>query len=230
MKLSIIIPTYNEATYIGRLLDRLISNSGETTEIIVVDGGSKDATISIVNSFDVKLLETEASRAKQLNLGAENSTFDNLYFVHADTLPPKSFIRDISYSTEMGMEACCYRTKFEERRLLMRLNEFHSRFLKLYFRGGDQSLSISKKLFNELGRFDEEMCIMEEYPILQKLMNRKKFRVVPKDILISSRKYDKNSWLKVTRANLIAYRMFKKGQDSSVIKDTYLTILSLNEF
>ncbi len=209
-------------------MNHLISNSDKNNEIIVVDGESTDETISIVNDYEVRLLHAKTHRALQMNIGASTAVNDCLYFVHADTLPPIDFQEGIEASFKAGFEACCYRTRFENRRGLMRLNEFHSRYLRLYFRGGDQSLAIKKDLFNELNCFEEEMSIMEEYPLLEKLMARKKFQVIPADILISSRKYAQNSWMKVTRANLRAYRMYKKGKDTDQIKRFYQEKLQLN--
>jgi len=228
MNVSIIIPTFNEEQYIGRLLSRILSvREREELEVIVVDGGSTDRTEEIVRGFPVRFEVVDRSRAVQMNAGASLAKYDLLYFIHADTLPPNTFMEDISTSSKEGFEACCYRSKFERSRFLMKFNEFATRYEKLYCRGGDQSLAVSKQLFTELGGFDESMEIMEEYPIIQQLMQRGKFHVIPKDILISSRKYDSNSWLKVSRANLKAYRMYKRGEDSAKIKRTYREALNL---
>ena len=95
-KISIIIPVLNEAENIGGLLRYLTENSSSknVSEIIIVDGGSTDRTVETVKNFtlsDVKLLSSKKGRAKQMNVGAKASTGNILYFLHADTFPPKDF-------------------------------------------------------------------------------------------------------------------------------------------
>ena len=70
------------------------------------------------------------------------------------------------------------------------------------------------------------MVIMEEYPLIEKLMEKKLMKVLPKTILISTRKYDNRSWLKVSRANYAAFKLYKKGVDSSIIRKVYQEKLS----
>ena len=101
--LSIIIPVLNEATTIKNLLDFLSENSsGENEiEIIVVDGGSSDGTQQIIKTFtettgSVSFLTSEKGRAKQMNKGSREASGEILYFLHADSFPPKKF-RQIHY-------------------------------------------------------------------------------------------------------------------------------------
>jgi rSAM/selenodomain-associated transferase 2 len=225
VKLSIIIPTLNEASTIGRLIERLLTQDNDQLEIIIVDGGSTDGTVEICATYPVQVVFSPPSRAKQLNLGAQIAKHNTLYFVHADTLPPKSFYTDCQLYLNGTYAAACYRAKFEGRVLALKLNAFFTRFNWLISRGGDQSLFIGKKTFLALGKFDEEMEIMEEYPLLSKLMDSKKLAVIPKTILISTRKYENRSWLKVSRANAVAFKMFKAGVDSKEIKQKYLELL-----
>ncbi|MFO0435967.1 MAG: glycosyltransferase, partial [Sphingobacteriaceae bacterium] len=93
MRISVIIPTFNEAERIGNLIDYLILNkTNSDVEIIVVDGGSDDKTVEIANSKNVKVeLVKEKGRANQMNQGAAIASGDIFYFVHADTLPPASY-------------------------------------------------------------------------------------------------------------------------------------------
>ena len=105
MKISIIIPTYNEAENIGRVLEYLRSNSSEENirEIIVSDGISDDNTLGIARSMGARIVDYEnTGRAKQMNAGARIATGDVFYFLHADSYPPKGFDRDILQSIEQG--------------------------------------------------------------------------------------------------------------------------------
>ena len=101
--ISIVIPVLNEADTIGKLLSHLKDNSDpkNISEIIIVDGGSTDGTREILkrlitssNSEYSKLfrvLFSKKGRAFQMNTGAKQATGSILYFLHADSLPPKEF-------------------------------------------------------------------------------------------------------------------------------------------
>ena len=101
--ISIIIPVLNEADTIGKLLIHLKDNSVEQniSEIIIVDGGSTDGTIEIIQNTISKfpskyskkhcIIKSEKGRAIQMNTGAHQAIGSILYFLHADSLPPKNF-------------------------------------------------------------------------------------------------------------------------------------------
>lgn len=225
MNISIIIPTLNESENIGRLIQRLLTADRSKIEIIVADGGSTDNTVQLAFDLGARIVHSSCSRAKQMNEGARIAQHDLLYFVHADTLPPIGFYNDLKKQFELGYEAACYTSKFEYKPLMLHLNEFFSRFYWLVSRGGDQSLFIKKSVFENYGGYDENMVIMEEYPLIEKLMASKQLCIIPKPILISTRKYANRSWLKVNRANYAAFKMYKKGEDSRNIKKRYLELL-----
>jgi len=221
LEVSIIIPALNESEYIGRLLDHLLANLTITHEIIVVDGGSKDDTVEICEQRGVQVLKSQASRAIQQNTGAQNAKYDYLYFVHADTLPPENFEKDLVECMENEYVAACYRSKYESKSWLLKVNAFFTRFYWLVARGGDQSLLIQKEVFFNEGLFDESYVIMEEYPLIKRLMDDKRLRIIPRAMLISTRKYNNRSWLTVSRSNYKAFKLFKKNVDSTIIRKVY---------
>src|SRR5262245_53531722 len=97
MRVSIIIPTLNEEAHIVENIRNLAQLSGEK-EIIVVDGGSTDQTVSLVSAQNVRVLKTSSGRGLQMHAGALASAGDVLWFVHADTIPPPSALDEIRNS------------------------------------------------------------------------------------------------------------------------------------
>ena len=86
---AVLIPVFNEAAIIGRLLQTLTAM--DFAEIIVADGGSTDATAEIVRSFGtVKLIATSRGRGNQINAAVEAATQPLLLVLHADTYLPEA--------------------------------------------------------------------------------------------------------------------------------------------
>ena len=227
MKISVIIPTLNESETISELIQFIKTNGGSSVaEIIVVDADSKDNTTQVALNMGARVLHSVvASRASQMNQGSRAATGDILYFIHADVRLVNSFATDIIQAIDEGFEAGCYRYAFNSSSKLLSMTSFFTRFNALMCRGGDQTLFISKKLFTALKGFDEYYIIMEDYDIIRRIRTRSQFKVIPKRILVSARKYETNSWLRVQSANFTAFMMFYLRQHPSLIKSAYKRML-----
>ena len=193
-KISIIIPTLNEAQTIKSLLNYLreVSQEENISDIIVVDGGSADATISIVNNFNnIRLIHSGKGRAKQMNAGAKNTKGSVLYFLHADSLPPKNFDQLILNEIQQGHSAGCFRLKFDSNHWWLRLAGWWTQFNWKICRGGDQSLFIKADLFHDIGGYNEEYVIYEDNILIKELFRRKTHVVIKAPINTSARLYSK---------------------------------------
>ena len=194
-KLSIIIPILNEENYIGKLLQHLNNNSNKDNiaEIIIVDGGSTDKSLKIINKYnDIKQINSKKGRAKQMNNGANASTGNILYFLHADSFPPKDFDELIINEVTKGNEAGCFRMQFKHNHWWLRLASWLTQFSWRACRGGDQSQFITKTLFNDIGGFDESYIIYEDNILINELYSRNQFVVINKKIQTSARLYKKH--------------------------------------
>lgn len=198
-KLSIIIPTLNEAANINRLLLHLLNNSSEKniSEMIIVDCGSDDNTQELVQKLmtfhcQIQLLTSERGRAKQMNLGAQHATGNILYFLHADTFPPQCFDELIIAEVEKENLAGCFKMKFDSTHWWLQLAGWLTQFKWRACRGGDQSQFITKELFCELNRFNERFTVYEDNDLINKLYARKEFTVIQKWITTSARRYQTN--------------------------------------
>ena len=180
-KISIIIPVLNEAETIGSLIEHLTKNSTaiHISEIIIVDGGSTDDTKDIVSSFNnVIFFSSPKGRAKQMNLGAQQAKGDILYFLHADAFPPNDFDQLIINEVNNGNNAGCFRMQFDSNHWWLKLVSWFTQFSWRACRGGDQSQFISRKLFDEIGGYDESYVIYEDNILINELYKRKQFVVI----------------------------------------------------
>lgn len=213
-QISIIIPTLNEVDNICNLLNYLLKNTSKENiaDVIVVDGGSTDGTGNIIKNYlsgraqsrpnedlsttleetKIKLLDSEKSRAKQMNLGAKNATGSILYFLHADSIPPKSFDTDIINQIKNNNQAGCFIMTFNSNHWWLKLAGQLTRLPFKSCRGGDQSLFITKSLFNTIGGFNENFKIYEDNDLISKLYAYKQFVVIQKWLITSPRHYNTN--------------------------------------
>lgn len=196
-KISVIIPVLNEESCIARVLRFLKENSNPAniSEIIVVDGGSSDTTVEIASQLGAKVILSPKGRAKQLNLGAKKSQGKILYFLHVDTLPPKSFDKSIINAVQHGNEAGCFRMKFDSS---SRFLAFFAWFTKLNFkvcRGGDQSLFITKPLFQKTKGFNENYVVYEDNEFTDRLYSLIDFKILPRHVTTSARRYEERGEL-----------------------------------
>lgn len=229
MSISIIIPTYNEENNISDLLCHLKIGLGTESdaEILVIDGGSTDNTISVVEELGIRCISSKRKgRAAQMNVGAEQSKGDILYFVHADTRPPLSFLEDIKLALSEGYSSGCYRYTFDcYPNPLLKINAYCTRFDRIMCRGGDQTLFIARTLFNKLGGFREDFMIMEDYDLIQKIQRESSFKIIQKDAIVSSRKYDDNGYFRVQIANLTVFMMYFWGSSQEQMVHAYQNLL-----
>lgn len=232
LNISIIIPTYNEESTIQHLVSFLHENGkNHISEIIISDGGSNDNTlIKAQNSGAIALKAPQKGRAFQMDYGASFSTGNILYFVHADTIPPASFVDDISDAFHKGYDFGRFRTQFNSSSLLLKINAFFTRFDWFICYGGDQSLFINKDFYQRINGFNTSMKIMEDYEVVTRGKQYGNYIVIQKDTLVSARKYNKNSWIRVLCTHLKIVKMYKKGASQEDLISTYQSRLDLSTF
>ena len=201
--ISIIIPVLNEAETIVSLLTHLENNAtlGTIAEIIVVDGGSTDDTSTLVaaystkSTFNIQGIASEKGRAKQMNAGASIATGSILYFLHADSFPPKNFDSLLISEVQQGNLAGCFKMKFDNNHWWLRLASWLTKFSWRACRGGDQSQFITKELFEDIGGYDERYIIYEDNILINGLYQRKQFVVIQHWLQTSARLYrEKGVW------------------------------------
>ena len=189
--ISIIIPAYNEEAQIGPLISFINDNSNTSEiEVLVIDGGSLDETRSIAKSLGARVLKSpQKGRARQMNFGAKKARGEWLYFLHADTIPPHTFVQDIKSKINEGFKCGCFQLSFDFKHPALEFYAWFTRFDFDFFRFGDQSLFVRKALFWEVNGFDENLLVMEDQDIVSRLKSRAQFRIIKKRVVTSARKY-----------------------------------------
>ena len=190
LKISIIIPALNEAETITATLSGLKSDGN--LEVIVVDGGSSDATVQNAGSSGAKtLVMASPSKARQMNAGAESAGGDIYLFLHADTQLPENFENLILGAIrDKKISAGAFRLRIDSEIRGLRLIEYianlRSQYLQMPY--GDQAIFVTKALFTEIGGFPD-IPIMEDFEFIRQLRRKCKIALMPAYVLTSPRRW-----------------------------------------
>lgn len=187
--ISLIIPVLNEQGVIGQLLSH-ICKAPMPHEVIVVDGGSADGTLDEVQDFPVRLIQSARGRARQLNAGAGIATGEVLYFLHADSIPPQDYVKDLQDAVLSGAVSGCYRLRFDSPSPGLQFFGYLSSINHFLCRGGDQSLFVRADVFRELGGYNESYEVYEDIELVRRLYRNYSFRVLRGEIITSARRYE----------------------------------------
>jgi len=223
-KISIIIPTINEASNLPLLLSDL-SSIQKDCEIIIVDSGSEDKTIDVANIYGAKVfISKERNRGLQLDIGARHSKGDWLIFLHADTRLNHDWFRKIN-SVLKGDNNYIYYFKFKinHKKIIYRVLEILVNFRSNYFKQpyGDQGLIIHRTTYFNNNGF-KKIPIMEDIDFLKRLNNKKDLKQLNLPIFISSRKWERTNIFLQAIKNWHLRRRWLKGESlNSLYSDYY---------
>ncbi|MEP7229889.1 MAG: TIGR04283 family arsenosugar biosynthesis glycosyltransferase [Ginsengibacter sp.] len=226
-EISIIVPTFNEAKFIERLINYLKSCSRGKAQIIVSDGGSTDDTAAIALAAGATVANCrKKGRAVQMNFGATFAAANILYFVHADCLPPENFHNKILETVNKNFSLGRFQTKFDSSSRLLKINAFFTRFDWLICNGGDQTLFFKKEIFEKINGFNNDLQLMEDYDIVKRARQHYRYAIMKEKALVSARKYNHNSWIKVQQAHRKIMKMYRRGATQESLFEKYNQLLN----
>lgn len=200
--ISIIIPVLNEEENISSALANTERLSGEK-EIIVVDGGSIDNTVSIVNSvgaynYTPLLLSSQKGRGHQMNRGAEIAKGDTLIFLHADTTLPENAITRIEEAMKNHeIIGGRFDVSFDDDRFIFKLIAFLMNW-RSHLTGiftGDQAIFIRKSVFKDIGGY-LEIPLMEDIALSKKMKRTGRVVCLEHSAITSARKWKEEGIIK----------------------------------
>jgi len=218
MMVSVIIPAYNEEKALPETLRALFTQQGDY-EVIAVDGGSTDHTLSVLAEFSFSeyplsltphpsrlLLEAPKGRASQMNVGAKHATGDWLLFLHADTVLPPGAIRRLNgLETDQMIQAGGFMHHFSGDDWRLKLISFLDNFRCIRSRiiYGDQALFVRRALFEQLGGFPDRP-ILEDVAFCERLITVTTPLLLSPSVVTDARKFLKMGvWRSFLRVLLI---------------------------
>jgi len=192
--ISLVLAVRNEAGLIREQLQRLQCYRAKGHEVIVIDGGSKDATVAqtegLVDSCEVGT----AGRSNQMNQGAAGAKGDVLLFLHADTeLPFEADDRICEALSAQGSRWGWFDVKLSKPRLAFRVVAWmmNLRARLTSVSTGDQALFVERELFEEIGGFPQ-LALMEDIAISKMLRSRGRPANPVGRVITSSRRWEEN--------------------------------------
>ncbi len=190
MKLSIIIPSYNEAENIEASLKPLQSYRQLGHQVIVADGGSTDETQNLATPLADQVFLAPKGRARQMNAGAEKAVGDALLFLHADTQLPEITLKLIEAA--LGKSSWGrFDIRLSGQQTMLRLVEFMIN-LRSRLSGiatGDQAIFVSRALFEKVGGY-QNIPLMEDIALSKTLKQHDKPACLHTPLITSSRRWE----------------------------------------
>ena len=202
-RISVIVPTLNEANSIEAPLDstRFRGGSGDT-EVIVADGGSSDSTCELASAWGARVVRARAGRARQLNAGAALATGEWLLFLHADSRLPEGYGAAIETAAGQGVAGGAFRLAIDSRRWDLRGiacgANLRSRWWGRPY--GDQGLFIRREHFFALRGF-RDWPLMEDYEFVGRMRRVGRTVLLPLSVTTSPRRWLKRGSLRSTLLN-----------------------------
>jgi len=238
LRVSIIIPTLNEAGCLRRTLRHLQLLHPQPWEVIVADGKSEDETAAIAISMGTRVVGCDRpGRSRQMNRGASVATGDVLCFLHADTLIPDDAIAVISHTLAdaetvgggfISLMAGPHVTRWGVS-LHNYLKTYYAPLLfrpHLFFRGlrvlfGDQAIFCRRDAFQACGGFDDTLPIMEDADLCRRLVRRGRIRQVNRTVQSSDRRVARWGSVKATAIYLYIGLLWGLGVSADYLKRFY---------
>lgn len=219
MKISVVIPALNEEPHIERTLQSIIRQEGDY-ECFVVDGGSKDRTVSIAEKYAC-VVTSKRGRAAQMNAGAGLCKGDVLLFLHADTLLPDNAFREIKKRMKDDTVAGgSFYITFDVSHFILRGISFITRFNFRLFHFGDQGIFVRKDVFRRLEGY-KHMPIMEDYDFYKRLKGQGKVILLRMPVISSARRFMKKGIIRQLLINKSVVLAYWAGIDIHTIKRFY---------
>ncbi len=191
---SVIVPALDEESALGATLGAVAALGGPV-EVLVVDGGSRDATAAVGRRHGARVVESERGRGVQLAAGARAARGEVLWFLHADARPAPGALDCIHAALRRRPVVGGYfRIRFDgtsrAARFLTGLNPHLNRLGLCY---GDAALFVRRPVYDAVGGF-RPWPLFEDLDLVTRLRHRGRLVRVPGTVVVSSRRFEGRSF------------------------------------
>jgi rSAM/selenodomain-associated transferase 2 len=226
MRFSIIMPVLNEEAI---LEDQLIHLTRQCVpydcELLIVDGGSTDRTVSIAEQYG-RVVLSPRSRATQMNAGAALALGEVFIFLHADTQLPDDAFDAIECSLRSpqvvgGAFRICFNCDSRPYRLVAFITNLRSHIRTLFT--GDQAYFIRAESFRAIGGYPEQP-LMEDLEIITRLRTLGKIVLLSQYVTTSARRHEKLGLLRSILFMWYLRTLYKFGVSPAQLQRMYLDV------
>ena len=214
--ISVVIPTLNADDGLAACLSALIPAAveGLVREVIVVDGGSSDRTLKIIEQSGAELVRSAAGRGEQLRIGAARARHPWLLFLHADTVLEPGWEREVSALIERidsgrrSPTAAAFRFALDDLGFWPRMIEAGVATRCALFRlpYGDQGLRVPKQLYQQVGGYSR-LPLMEDVDLVRRI-GRRRMMVLRSRAVTSAMRYQRDGYVRRSARNLSCLTLY----------------------
>jgi rSAM/selenodomain-associated transferase 2 len=224
MKISVIIPTLNEALILEKTITEVSRHSPH--EIIIADGGSEDKTLEIAEKFGLAVVVNSPGRAVQMNTGAQSATGDVLLFLHADSrVDEKSYQKMVAVMDRENKVGGAFSLEIESDKpslkIISAFATLRARHLNLVY--GDQAIFVRTSVFHEIGGFPL-VPICEDLDFYRRLMAQGPTVVLEEKTFTSARRWVTEGIIFNSLRNSVITTLFLLGFSPRILSKWYQAV------
>lgn len=221
-QLSVVIPVRNEANRLPTLLAALNTAAGLVADVLVVDGGSSDASRTIAQLAGARLLRSGGGRGAQLAAGAGAASGSWLLLLHGDATLPEGWDQAVRRAMRRGCGAWYFELAIADAHPVLRLMElavgWRSRWHQLPY--GDQGLLLPAELLQRCGGI-RPLPLMEDLELIERLHRHTRLRSLGLALRVDGRRWRRLGVWRTALENARLRRQWRRGISAEQLARAY---------